>query len=184
MSNFRDLYKNEIKAKLAEEFDIKNPMLIPELEKITVSVGVGDGSRDKKFIQSVADTISMITGQKAVITMAKNSIAGFKLRENTEVGVKVTLRKDKMYNFFEKLVAITLPRVRDFKGLPRTNFDGRGNYSFGLDEQLVFPEVKYDEIVKVHGMNIAFTTSTSDDKEAFKLLELFGFPFEKGRDNG
>ena len=184
MASYKDLYRNEIKSKLVEEFDIKNPMLIPALEKITISVGVGDGARDKKFIQSVADTIAIISGQKPVITKAKNSIAGFKLREGAEVGVKVTLRKDKMYNFLEKLIAITLPRVRDFRGVSKNGFDGRGNFSFGLDEQLVFPEVKYDDIVKTHGMNITFTTTTENDKEAFRLLELFGFPFEKGRNNG
>jgi large subunit ribosomal protein L5 len=182
--SLRELYKNEIKQKLAEEFDIKNPMLIPALEKISISVGLGEGGRDKKYIENVVNTISLIAGQKAVVTKAKKSIAGFKLREEMEVGVKVTLRKDKMYNFLRKLVSIALPRVRDFKGVDRNGFDGRGNFSFGLTEQLIFPEIKYDEIIKIHGMNIAITTTGESDKEAMKMLEMFGFPFTKGKNNG
>jgi len=182
--SLKELYTNEIKGKLAEEFDIKNPMLIPALEKISISVGLGEGGKDKKYIENVVNTISLIAGQKAVVTKSKKSIAGFKLREDMEVGVKVTLRKEKMYNFLEKLVAIALPRVRDFKGVNRNGFDGRGNFSFGLTEQLIFPEIKYDEIIKVHGMNITFTTTGEDDKEALRMLEMFGFPFTKGRNNG
>ena len=182
--SLKELYKNEIKGKLAEEFDIKNPMLIPALEKITINVGLGEGGRDKKYIENVVNTISLIAGQKAVVTKAKKSIAGFKLREDMEVGVKVTLRKDRMYNFLKKLISIALPRVRDFKGVNRNGFDGRGNFSFGLDEQLIFTEVKYDDIIRVHGMNITITTTTQNDKEALKMLELFGFPFTKGRNNG
>ena len=182
--SLKELYKNEIKQKLAEEFEIKNPMLIPALEKITISVGLGEGGRDKKYIENVVNTISTIAGQKAVVTTAKKSIAGFKLREGMEVGVKVTLRKDRMYNFLKKLIAIALPRVRDFKGVNRNGFDGRGNFSFGLTEQLIFPEIKYDEIIKIHGMNITITTTTESDKEALRMLEMFGFPFTKGRNNG
>jgi large subunit ribosomal protein L5 len=182
--SLKELYKNEIKQKLAEEFDIKNPMLIPALEKISISVGLGEGGRDKKYIENVVNTISLIAGQKAVVTKAKKSIAGFKLREDMEVGVKVTLRKDRMYNFLRKLVSIALPRVRDFKGVNRNGFDGRGNFSFGLTEQLIFPEIKYDEIIRIHGMNITITTTTESDKEAMRMLEMFGFPFTKGRNNG
>jgi large subunit ribosomal protein L5 len=182
--SLKELYKNEIKQKLADEFEIKNPMLIPALEKITISVGLGEGGRDKKYIENVVNTISTIAGQKAVVTTAKKSIAGFKLREGMEVGVKVTLRKDRMYNFLKKLIAIALPRVRDFKGVNRNGFDGRGNFSFGLTEQLIFPEIKYDEIIKIHGMNITITTTTESDKEALRMLEMFGFPFTKGRNNG
>jgi len=182
--SLKELYKNEIRQKLAEEFDIKNPMLIPALEKVTISVGLGEGGRDKKYIENVVNTISLIAGQKAVVTTAKKSIAGFKLREGMEVGVKVTLRKDRMYNFLKKLISIALPRVRDFKGVNRNGFDGRGNFSFGLTEQLIFPEIKYDEIIRIHGMNITITTTTESDKEAMKMLELFGFPFTKGRNNG
>lgn len=180
----REKYNKEIKAQLVEEFDIKNPMLIPAIEKITISIGAGESGRDKKLLQSMTDTISLIAGQKALVTKATKSIAGFKLREGMENGVKVTLRKDKMYNFLEKLISISLPRVRDFKGLNKNGFDGRGNYSFGLNEQLVFPEVKYDDIIKIHGMNISITTTAMSDKEAHKLLELFGFPFTKGKING
>jgi large subunit ribosomal protein L5 len=182
--SLKELYKNQIREKLAEEFDIKNPMLIPALEKITISVGLGEGGRDKKYVESVVNTISLIAGQKAVVTKAKKSIAGFKLREGMEVGVKVTLRKDRMYNFLKKLISIALPRVRDFKGVNRNGFDGRGNFSFGLNEQLIFPEIKYDDIIKIHGMNVTITTTTENDKEALRLLEMFGFPFTKGRNNG
>ena len=132
-------------------------------------------------MQYIADTISLIAGQKAIITKAKKSVAGFKMREGMPMGVKVTLRGNMMYNFLEKLIVIALPRVKDFRGIPRNGFDGRGNYSFGLNEQLMFPEVVYDDIMVTHGMNITVVTSTNDDKEAFKLLELLGMPFAKGR---
>ena len=177
----KDKYTNEIKSALQSEFEIKNVMEIPALEKIVISVGASEEAKDSKIMQNVVDTISLIAGQKAVVTKAKKSIAGFKLRENFPVGVKVTLRGDNMFTFLDKLVSITLPRVRDFRGVPRNNFDGHGNYSFGLDEQLVFPEVKFDDIIKTHGMNISFVTSGDDDKQSFKLLELFGLPFAKGR---
>jgi len=172
---------HEIKEELVKEFDIKNPMLIPNIEKIVVSVGVGEGSRDKKLIQNVADTITLITGQKAVITPARKSVAGFKIREGMPVGVKVTLRGKRMWSFLQKLISIALPRVRDFKGLNRNGFDGRGNYNFGLNEQLIFPEVDYDDIIKVHGMNINISTTTEDDKMALRMLELIGLPFTKGK---
>ena len=172
---------HQIKEDLVKEFDIKNPMLIPSIEKIVVSVGVGEGSRDKKFLQNVADTITLITGQKAVITPARKSVAGFKIREGMPVGVKVTLRGKMMWSFLQKLISIALPRVRDFKGLSRNGFDGRGNYSFGLNEQLIFPEVDYDDIIKVHGMNINISTTTEDDKMALRMLELIGLPFTKGK---
>jgi len=129
----------------------------------------------------MADTISLIAGQKALITNAKKSVAGFKVREGFPVGIKVTLRKEQMFAFLDKLISIALPRVKDFRGLPRTGFDGRGNYNFGLQEQLMFPEVEYDQILRTHGMNITVVTTTNNDKEAFKLLELFGMPFAKGK---
>ena len=173
-------YKQEVIPALKEELNIQNPMLIPNLEKIVVSVGAGEGSRDSKLMQNIQDTISLITGQHAVITKAKKSEAGFKIREGMPVGVMVTLRGDRMWNFFQKLIYIALPRVKDFRGLPRNGFDGRGNYNFGLDEQLMFPEVDYDNIIKTHGMNITIVTTTDNDKEAFKMLELLGFPFAKG----
>lgn len=181
MYGLRDLYQNEIKQKLVQELDIQNPMLTPKLEKIVISVGAGEYAKDMKVMQNIADTISIIAGQKAVITKAKKSVAGFKMREGMPMGVKVTLRGKMMYNFLEKLIAISLPRVKDFRGVSRNGFDGRGNYSFGLSEQLMFPEVVYDDIMVSHGMNITMITSTNNDKEAFKLLELLGMPFAKGK---
>lgn len=181
MFGLKNVYQNEIKQKLVQELDIKNPMLTPKLEKIVISVGAGDYAKDMKIMQNIADTISVIAGQKAVITKAKKSVAGFKMREGMPMGVKVTLRGNMMYNFLEKLIVIALPRVKDFRGVARNGFDGRGNYSFGLNEQLMFPEVVYDDIMVTHGMNITLVTSTNNDKEAFKLLELLGMPFAKGK---
>jgi large subunit ribosomal protein L5 len=166
---------------LREELEIANAMQTPKLEKIVISVGAGEEGRDNKLIQNMADTISLIAGQKAVIVMAKKSVAGFKAREGAPSGIKVTLRGVNMYTFFDKLVSIALPRVKDFRGTPRKGFDGRGNYNFGLEEQLMFPEVVFDNILKTHGMNITIVTSTDSDKEAFALLEKLGMPFAKGR---
>lgn len=180
----REKYKAEIKPALAKEFDIKNPMLVPGLEKIVISVGAGDSAKDAKVIQNMADTISLIAGQKAMITNARKSVAGFKVREGFPVGIKVTLRAERMYAFLDKLISIALPRVKDFRGVPRNGFDGRGNYNFGLNEQMMFPEVVYDKVMKTHGMNITIVTTAKTDKEAFKLLELVGMPFAKGRNNG
>ncbi|CZE46098.1 50S ribosomal protein L5 [Campylobacter geochelonis] len=181
MNRLRAKYSESIKDILVKEFDIKNPMLIPALEKIVISVGVGDSAKDQKVLQNMVDTISLIAGQKALATNAKKSVAGFKVREGFPVGIKVTLRKENMYNFLDKLISVALPRVKDFRGVPRDGFDGRGNYNFGLDEQLMFPEVEYDKIIKTHGMNITVVTTTNSDKEAFKLLELLGMPFAKGK---
>lgn len=181
MFELRKKYKEEIIPKLKEELQIANAMLVPKLEKIVISVGAGDHAKDSKVMQNIADTISLIAGQRAIITKAKKSVAGFKMREGMPMGVKVTLRGNMMYNFLEKLIVIALPRVKDFRGIKRNGFDGRGNYSFGLNEQLMFPEVVYDDIMVTHGMNITIVTSTDSDKEAFKLLELFGMPFAKGR---
>ena len=174
-------YKDSVRGALTSEFDIKNPMLVPALEKIVISVGAGDSAKDQKTLQNMADTISQIAGQKALITNAKKSDAGFKVREGFPVGIKVTLRKEQMYVFLDKLISIALPRVKDFRGLPRNGFDGRGNYNFGLNEQLMFPEVVYDQIIRTHGMNITIVTSAPDDKQALKLLELLGLPFAKGK---
>ena len=181
MFDLKKKYNEEIKQRLATELGIKNPMLLPKLEKIVISVGAGDYAKDAKVIQNIADTISLIAGQKAIVTTAKKSVAGFKMREGMPMGVKVTLRGNQMYNFLEKLIVISLPRVKDFRGVPRNGFDGRGNYSFGLNEQLMFPEVVYDDIMVTHGMNITMVTSTNNDEQAFKLLEMFGMPFAKGR---
>ncbi len=180
MSRMKQKY-NDIVPALQEACAIKNPMQTPKLEKIVISVGAGQEGKDAKLIANMADTISLIAGQKAVIVAAKKSVAGFKAREGAPSGIKVTLRGENMYNFLDKLISIALPRVKDFRGVPRKGFDGRGNYSFGLDEQLMFPEVEYDNIMKTHGMNITIVTSTEDDKEAFTLLEKLGMPFAKGR---
>ncbi|EJB63535.1 50S ribosomal protein L5 [Helicobacter pylori] len=181
MFGLKQFYQDEVRVKLAQELDIKNPMLLPKLEKIVISVGVGAHAKDMKIMQNIAQTISLIAGQKAVITKAKKSVAGFKIREGMAVGAKVTLRNKRMYNFLEKLIVISLPRVKDFRGISRNGFDGRGNYTFGINEQLIFPEVVYDDIMVSHGMNITMVTSTDNDKEAFKLLELLGLPFAKVR---
>ncbi len=180
MSRMKQKY-NDIVPALRDECGIKNPMQTPKLEKIVISVGAGQEGKDSKLIANMADTISLIAGQKAVIVAAKKSVAGFKAREGAPSGIKVTLRGENMYNFLDKLISIALPRVKDFRGVPRKGFDGRGNYSFGLDEQLMFPEVEYDNIMKTHGMNITIVTSTEDDKEAYALLEKLGMPFAKGR---
>lgn len=172
---------NDIVPALREACGIANPMQTPKLEKIVISVGAGEEGKDTKLIQNMADTISLISGQKAIITNAKKSVAGFKAREGAPSGIKVTLRGENMYNFLDKLISIALPRVKDFRGVPRRGFDGRGNYNFGLQEQLMFPEVVYDKIIKTHGMNITVITNTDDDKQAFMLLEKLGMPFAKGR---
>ncbi|GAA7696155.1 50S ribosomal protein L5 [Helicobacter pylori] len=181
MFGLKQFYQSEVRTKLAQELDIKNPMLLPKLEKIVISVGAGAYAKDMKIMQNIVQTISLIAGQKAVITKAKKSVAGFKIREGMAVGAKVTLRNKRMYNFLEKLIVISLPRVKDFRGISRNGFDGRGNYTFGINEQLIFPEVVYDDIMVSHGMNITMVTSTDNDKEAFKLLELLGLPFAKVR---
>jgi large subunit ribosomal protein L5 len=181
MSRLKELYTKTVKEQLKTECNIANAMLVPKLEKITISVGVGEGGKDAKLLQNICDTITLISGQKAVITKAKASVSGFKLREGMSIGVKVTLRGKMMYNFLDKLISLALPKVKDFKGVSRNGFDGRGNYSFGLTEQLIFPEVKYDNIIKIHGMNINIATSGTNDKEAFRLLELMGMPFAKGK---
>ncbi|NLK66333.1 MAG: 50S ribosomal protein L5 [Campylobacteraceae bacterium] len=180
MNRLRARYQDEIKANLVKELDIKNPMLIPAIEKVVISVGAGEAAKDQKVFQNMIDTISLISGQKALGVNAKKSVAGFKVREGYPVGIKVTLRKENMFVFLDKLISVALPRVKDFRGLPTNGFDGRGNYNFGLDEQLMFPEVEYDKILRTHGMNIAIVTTTNSDKEAFKLLELIGLPFAKG----
>lgn len=180
MYQLKEYYLQEVKPQLLKELSISNSMLIPKIEKIVISVGAGDYAKEQKIMQNIADTISLIAGQKAVITHAKKSVAGFKMREGMPMGVKVTLRGKRMYNFLEKLIVISLPRMKDFRGVPRNGFDGKGNYSFGLKEQLIFPEISYDDIMVQHGMNINIVTSTNSDKEAFKLLEFLGMPFGKG----
>lgn len=179
-NRLQERYKSEIKPVLEAEFP-KNKMLTAQLNKVVISVGAGEAMKDSKLMQNIQDTISLIAGQRAVKVIAKKSVAGFKVREGYPVGIKVTLRGEQMYAFLDKLCSIALPRVKDFRGLNRNGFDGRGNFNFGLDEQLMFPEVVYDDIIKTHGMNISVGTTSTNDAEAFKLLELVGLPFTKGR---
>ena len=177
MSNFKELYNKEITKALHDEFGYTSKMEIPKLEKIVINMGVGEGSKDDKFIEAAAKDLEIIAGQKAVVTKAKKSIAGFKLREGQPVGVKVTLRGENMYNFMEKLIKVALPRVRDFHGISKTAFDGKGNYTLGIKEQLIFPEIEYDNVVKVRGMDIIFVTTAKTNKEAEALLRAFGMPY-------
>ena len=179
MSTFKDLYNNEIKKNLKEKFNYSSIMEVPKLNKIVINIGVGDGSHDAKFIEAALKDLELIAGQKPVVTKAKKSIAGFKLREGQAIGVKVTLRGERMYNFMEKLIKVSLPRVRDFRGVSPKAFDGKGNYTLGIKEQLIFPEINYDEILKLRGMDIVFVTTAKTNDEAFELLSGFGMPFRK-----
>ncbi|MDE6284196.1 MAG: 50S ribosomal protein L5 [Bacilli bacterium] len=178
MSNFKDLYKEKIVPELTKEHNYTTVMAVPKLEKIVINMGVGEGSKDEKFIQAAVKDLELIAGQKPVVTKARKSIAGFKIREGQPVGVKVTLRGEKMYYFFEKLVKVALPRVRDFRGLSPHAFDGKGNYTVGIKEQLIFPEIEYDDVVKVRGMDIVFVTTAKSNEEAKSLLKGFGMPFK------
>jgi len=179
MARFKEKYLS-LKPEIQEALDIKNVMQVPALDKIVISVGAGFAMKDNKLIKNIEDTITTIAGQKASTVIAKKSVAGFKVREGMPVGVRVTLRGENMYNFFDRLVSIALPRVKDFRGVPRNGFDGRGNYNFGLQEQLIFPEISYDSIMQIHGMNITVVTSADSDKAGFTLLEKMGMPFTKG----
>lgn len=183
-ARLKERFNNEIAPALQADLGIKNVMQIPKLEKVIISVGAGFAMKDTKMIQNIADTISTIAGQRATVVVAKKSVAGFKVREGMPVGVRVTLRGENMYNFVDKLISIALPRVKDFRGIKRNGFDGRGNFNFGLTEQLIFPEVEYDSVMQVHGMNITIVTSSDSDTEAFALLEKCGLPFSKGSTNG
>ena len=179
MARIKDLYVNEVAPALMKKFEYKSPMQIPKLDKIVINVGVGDAKENSKAIDSVIADISAIAGQKAVPTYAKKSVANFKLREGMKIGVKVTLRGERMYEFIDRLFNIALPRVRDFKGINPNAFDGRGNYSLGLKEQLIFPEIEYEKVEKIRGMDIAFVTTATTDEEARELLTLMGAPFAK-----
>ena len=179
MSNFKELYNDKIVKELMKEFSYKSVMQVPKLDKIVINMGIGEGSHDDKFIEAALKDLEIITGQKPVVTKARKSIAGFKLREGQPIGVKVTLRGENMYNFMEKLIKVALPRVRDFRGISKHAFDGHGNYTLGIKEQLVFPEIVYDDVVKVRGMDIVFVTTAKSNEEAFKLLSEFGMPFKK-----
>ena len=179
MSRFAEMYKNEVAPALMSKFNYKSSMQIPRFNKIVINVGAGDAKDNSKVIDSIIDEISMIAGQKAVPTYARKSVANFKLREGVKIGVKVTLRGERMYEFMDKLFTFALPRVRDFKGINPNGFDGRGNYSMGLKEQLIFPEIEYDKVDKIRGMDITFVTTATTDEEAKELLTLMGAPFAK-----
>ena len=179
MARIKDLYKAEVAPALMKKYEYKSPMQIPKLDKVVVNVGVGDAKDNSKAIDNVISEICMITGQHAVPTYARKSVANFKLREGMKIGVKVTLRGDKMYEFVDRLFNFALPRVRDFKGINPNAFDGRGNYSLGLKEQLIFPEIEYDKVEKIRGMDVAFVTTAHTDEEARDLLSMLGAPFAR-----
>ena len=179
MSRLKDLYSNEIKDAMVKKFGYKNVMQIPKLDKIVINMGVGEAKENAKVLNTAIKDLETITGQKAVVTRAKKSVANFKLREGMPIGCKVTLRGEKMYEFTDRLVNLALPRVRDFRGVNPDAFDGRGNYALGIKEQLIFPEIEYDKVDKVRGMDIIFVTTAETDEEARELLTLFGMPFKK-----
>ena len=175
----KEKYTKEIVPSFREEFNYSNVMEVPKLDKIVVNMGVGDATNNSKLLEAAIADLEIITGQKPVATKAKKAIAGFKLREGQAIGCKVTLRGENMYNFLDKLISITLPRVRDFRGISTKSFDGRGNYTLGLNEQLIFSEIEYDNVVKVRGMDIVFVTTAKTNEEALALLKGFGMPFKK-----
>lgn len=177
MARLKDKYLNEVVPGLQEQFKYTNVMAIPKLDKVVINIGLGEAVQNPKALDAALNDLTLITGQKPVVTRAKKSIAGFKLREGMPVGVKVTLRGDRMYEFVDRLLSVALPRVRDFRGVSPKSFDGRGNYSLGLKEQLIFPEIEYDKIDKLRGMDIAFVTTANSDEEAKELLTLLGMPF-------
>ena len=177
MERLKEKYLNEIAPKLKEKFGYTSAMQIPKLEKIVINMGVGEVRENPKALESAIKDLETITGQKAVVTKAKKSIATFKIRQGMSIGCKVTLRGEKMYTFFDKLISVALPRVRDFRGVNPNSFDGRGNYSMGIKEQLIFPEIEYDKVDKIRGMDIIFVTTAKNDEEAKELLKQFGMPF-------
>ena len=179
MARLREYYKSEVVSALQTKFNYKSVMQIPKIDKIVINVGCGDAKENSKVIDAVINDLSLIAGQKAVPTYAKKSVANFKLREGMKIGAKVTLRGEKMYEFMDRLFNFSLPRVRDFKGINPNAFDGRGNYSLGLKEQLIFPEIEYDKVEKIRGMDICFVTTAQTDDEARELLALMGAPFSK-----
>ena len=179
MSRLKDMYKNEIVDAMVKKFGYKNVMEVPKLDKIVINMGVGEAKENAKVLESAVKDLETITGQKAVLTKAKNSIANFKIREGMPIGCKVTLRGEKMYEFLDRLVNLALPRVRDFRGVNPNSFDGRGNYALGIKEQIIFPEIEFDKVDKVRGMDIIFVTTAKTDEESRELLTLFNMPFEK-----
>jgi large subunit ribosomal protein L5 len=179
MNRLKEKYNNEIVPSLREKYNYASIMEVPKLEKIVVNMGVGDATTNAKLLEAAMNDLEIITGQKPVATKAKKAIAGFKVREGQAIGCKVTLRGENMYNFLDKLISITLPRVRDFRGVSNKAFDGRGNYTLGLTEQLIFSEIEYDNVVKVRGMDIVMVTTAKTNEEAYDLLKGFGMPFKK-----
>jgi len=183
VSRLQEQYKKEILPALQKELGMTNPMQVPKIEKITINMGLGSALGDKKILQSALEEMSLISGQKPMTCNARKSVASFKLREGNPIGCKVTLRKEKMYEFLDRLVSIAIPRIRDFRGLNEKSFDGRGNYNMGLTEQIVFPEIDFEKVTRTRGMDIAITTSATNNDDAMKLLAMFNFPF-KGQENG
>ena len=179
MSRLKDLYNDQIVENLTKKFGYKNVMQVPKLDKIVVNMGVGEAKENAKILESAVKDMEAITGQKAILTKAKNSIANFKIREGMAIGCKVTLRGEKMYEFLDRLVNLALPRVRDFRGVNPDSFDGRGNYALGIKEQIIFPEIEYDKVDKVRGMDIIFVTTANTDEEARELLKEFNMPFAR-----
>ena len=178
-ARLKDTYKNNVFSALMDQFKYDNVMEVPKLEKVTLNMGLGEAKENAKIMESAVEEIGLITGQRPIVTKARKSIANFKVRQGMPVGAKVTLRGDNMYTFIDKLFNIALPRVRDFKGVSKNSFDGRGNYSMGIKEQLIFPEINYDKVDTIKGMNIVFTTTAKTDEEAAALLAGLGLPFEK-----
>ncbi len=178
-SRLKDMYKDEIVDAMIKKFGYKNVMEVPKLDKIVINMGVGEAKENAKVLESAVSDMETITGQKAIITKAKHSIANFKIREGQSIGCKTTLRGDKMYEFLDRLVNLALPRVRDFRGVNANSFDGRGNYALGIKEQIIFPEIEYDKVDKVRGMDVIFVTTAKTDEEARELLRLFNMPFAK-----
>ena len=179
MNRLQERYKTEISKSLMEKFGYTSPMQLPKMEKIVLNIGVGDATTNAKLLEEAVEELTIISGQKPIITKAKKSIAGFKIREGQAIGCKVTLRGERMYEFMDKLVSITLPRVRDFRGVPKNSFDGRGNYTLGVKEQLIFPEIDFDKVAKLRGMDIVFVTTAKTDEEGRALLTELGVPFAK-----
>lgn len=177
MARLQEYYRDTVMGQLKEKFSYQNIMEVPRLEKITVNIGLGEAVGDKKVIEKALGDLSKITGQQPIVTKARKSVASFKIRDGYPIGCKVTLRRERMYEFMDRLVTIALPRVRDFRGIPRKSFDGQGNYNLGVKEQIIFPEINFDQVDAIRGMDIAFTTSARTDEEGMALLEAFGFPF-------
>lgn len=179
MSRLKDKFKNEVTPALMSKFEYTSIMQVPKVDKIVINMGVGDAVQNTKALDAAVEDLTIISGQKPVVTKAKKSIAGFRLREGMPIGTKVTLRGERMYEFLDKLISVSLPRVRDFRGVSKKAFDGRGNYTLGVKEQLIFPEIDYDKVSKIRGMDIVIVTTANSDEEAHELLTQFGMPFQK-----